>query len=811
MQRKKSRKPKTSGRQDPHANREATLYEQPIASRELILEVIAEADRPINRADVEALLDINDEAGVEALRRRLNAMLRDGQLVRNRRDCYALADKFDLVQGRVIGHQDGFGFLVTDDEGDDVFLSARQMRALFHGDRVMARITGLDRRGRREGDVVEVLKRNTRSVVGRFYSENGVSFVTPDNKRLPNDIAVPVGESKDARHGQIVSVEIIQQPAKHSPPVGHVVEVLGDHMAPGMEIDIAIRSHAVPQAWPPEVEKEISGYDEQVPEAAKRGREDLRELPLVTIDGADARDFDDAVYCEATSGGWRLLVAIADVSHYVHPETALDAEAIERGNSVYFPERVIPMLPEVLSNGLCSLNPDVDRLCMVCEMLFNKEGKMVRSRFMNGLMRSQARLTYDEAAAIMVDNDPQARQRREPLVPHLEELYRLYKVLRKARTSRGAIDFETTETRIVFGADRKIEKIVPLVRNDAHKVIEECMVAANVAAARYLQRHKIPALYRVHATPAADKVADLQEFLNELGLGLRGGSKPTGRDYSAVLGMAKGRPDEHLINTVLLRSMPRAEYTPDNIGHFGLAHEDYTHFTSPIRRYPDLLVHRAIRHLLAGKKPQNFPYSLEKMHELGEHCSATERRADDATRDAVDWLKCEFMLDRVGETYAGIITSTTSFGLFVELQDIYVEGLVHVTALGNDYYHFDPTRHWLMGERTNKIFRLGDPIEVRVVHVNLDDRKIDFELSGDQAGKPTGKPAVKKTDKQTDRQAGKRSGKKVARKTGTQKKKPVKKSTAKPAGKSANKPAEKPKKKHSRRWGKKKAAQKKPE
>jgi ribonuclease R len=794
MQRKKNRKPKTSGRRDPHASREATRYEQPIASRELILEVITEADRPVNRADVEALLNIHDEAGVEALRRRLNAMLRDGQLVRNRRNCYALADQFDLVQGRVIGHQDGFGFLVTDDEGDDVFLSARQMRALFHGDRVMVRITGLDRRGRREGDVVEVLKRNTHTVVGRFYSENGVHFVTPDNKRLPNDIAVPTGESKDARNGQIVSVEIIQQPAKRLPPVGHVVEVLGDHMAPGMEIDIAIRSHEVPQAWPSAVEKEISGYDEQVPASAKRGREDLRELPLVTIDGADARDFDDAVYCETTSGGWRLLVAIADVSHYVHPETALDAEAIERGNSVYFPERVIPMLPEVLSNGLCSLNPEVDRLCMGCEMLFNKDGKMVRSRFMNGLMRSHARLTYEEAAAIMVDGDEEARKRREALVPHLEELYRLYKALRKGRSKRGAIDFETTETRIVFGADRKIEKIVPLVRNDAHKVIEECMVAANVAAACYLQRHKMPALYRVHATPAADKVSDLQEFLNELGLGLRGGSKPTARDYSAVLGMARGRPDEHLINTVMLRSMPRAEYTPDNIGHFGLAHDDYTHFTSPIRRYPDLLVHRAIRHLLAGKKPKSFHYSVDRMHELGEHCSATERRADDATRDAVDWLKCEFMMDRVGETYAGIITSTTSFGLFVELQDIYVEGLVHVTALGNDYYHFDPTRHWLMGERTNKIFRLGDPIEVKVVQVNLDDRKIDFELSDGQTNKQTGK----KTGKQTGKRSGKKAGKKK------------KKSADKSTDKLADKPAGKTKnKKQRKRRGKKTALRKK--
>jgi len=762
MQRKKKSKSKSSQRRDPHARREASLYEQPIASRELILEVITEAEHPVNRADLEALLGIRGEDGVEALRRRVNAMVRDGQLVRNRRDCYALADQFDLVQGRVIGHQDGFGFLVTDDEDDDVFMSARQMRALFHGDRVLVRITGLDRRGRREGDVVEVLKRNTHTVVGRFYSENGVQFVTPDNKRLPNDIAVPAGESRDARHGQIVSVEIIQQPAKRSPPVGHVVEVLGDHMAPGMEIDIAIRSHEVPQEWPAAVKKESAVFGKDVPAGAKRGREDLRELPLVTIDGADARDFDDAVYCEATAGGWRLLVAIADVSHYVHSESALDKEAFERGNSVYFPERVIPMLPEVLSNGLCSLNPEVDRLCMVCEMLFKKDGQMIRSRFMNGLMRSHARLTYEEAAAIMVDEDKQACKRRKSLVPHLNELYRLYKTLRKARSKRGAIDFETTETRIVFGADRKIERIEPLVRNDAHKVIEECMVAANVAAARYLERHKMPTLYRIHATPAGDKVTDLQEFLNEVGLGLRGGRKPTARDYSAVLKMAQGRPDEHLINTVLLRSMPRAEYNPDNIGHFGLAHENYTHFTSPIRRYPDLLVHRAIRHVLAGKKPKSFAYTVENMQAFGEHCSDTERRADDATRDAVDWLKCEYMLDKVGESYAGIITSTTSFGLFVELQDIYVEGLVHVTALGNDYFHFDPVRHSLTGEHSKRIFRLGDQVNVKVVRVNLDDRKIDFELS-EKLQRQTGKTAkTEKKGRRKDKGKGKHKRKKTA-------------------------------------------------
>jgi ribonuclease R len=766
---KKTGKPRKRTQQDPHAEREATRYEQPIASREHIATVIGAADHPLNRDDLAGLLDISGEDGLEALRRRLNAMSRDGQLVRNRRDCYALADQFDLVPGRVIAHPDGFGFLVTDDEGDDVHLSARQMRSLFHGDRALVRITGLDRRGRREGSVVEVLKRNTRTVVGRFFTEHGVQFVSPDNKRLPMEIAVPSGEANGAQHGQIVTVEILEQPTKRSPPVGRVIEVLGDHMAPGMEIDIAIRSHEIPQAWPAAIEQEIVAFGTEVPAAAKRGREDLREVPLVTIDGADARDFDDAVFCEATPGGWRLLVAIADVSHYVHPDTALDTEAFERGNSVYFPERVIPMLPEVLSNGLCSINPDVDRLCLVCELIFKRDGSVVRSRFFNGLMRSHARLTYGEAASIMVDRDAAARERRAALVKHLDELYHLYLALRKARVQRGAIDFDTTETRILFGADRKIERIVPLVRNDAHKVIEECMIAANVAAARLLERHHMPALYRIHAAPAAVKIADLQEFLNELGLGLRGGSKPSGRDYAALLEVVRDRPDAHLINTVLLRSMPRAEYSPANIGHFGLAHECYAHFTSPIRRYPDLLVHRAIRHVLAGKKPDSFRYRADAMADIGDHCSAAERRADDATRDAVDWLKCEFMLDKVGETYLGIITSVTSFGIFVELRDIYVEGLVHVTALGNDYYHYEPARHWLMGERTHRIFRLGDEVSVKVVQVNLDDRKIDFELSESPskrrsgAGKRTGQQAGKDAGKRTEQQGGKDTAKVAAK------------------------------------------------
>jgi ribonuclease R len=714
--------------QDPQAQREASRYDKPIASREFILQIITRAEHPIDQNTLADVLGLQDEDAREALRRRLNAMVRDGQLARNRRDCYALADQFNLIPGRVITHPDGFGFLVPDAGGEDVYLSARTMNTVFHNDRVMVRITGKDRRGRLEGDVVEVLQRNTHRVVGRFHRESGVSFVVPDNKRITHDISVPEQQTGGAVNGQIVTVEIIEQPAKRARPVGRVVEVLGEHMAPGMEIDIAIRSYDIPEVWPEAVAAEIRNYGTGVEEADKAGRTDLRGLPLVTIDGEDARDFDDAVYCERTPAGWRLIVAIADVSHYVRPGTALDREAETRGNSVYFPERVIPMLPEVLSNGLCSLNPEVDRLCMACEMMISQEGKITRSRFIEGVMRSQARLTYTEAAAIVVENDKAVRSRYQPLVPHLEELYRLYHVLRTAREARGAIDFESTETRIVFGSERKIERIVPLVRNDAHKLIEECMIAANVASARFLVRHKMPTLFRVHGAPDAEKVEEVREFLKELGLPLSRSKKPSAKDYASLLDKVRGRPDEHLINTVLLRSLPRAEYSPHNIGHFGLAHEKYLHFTSPIRRYPDLLVHRAIRHLLAGGKAEEFAYDNANMQVFGDQCSLTERRADDATRDAVDWLKCEYMLDKIGETYAGIISSVTSFGIFVELQAIYVEGLVHVTALGNDYYRYDPARHRLLGDRTSQIYRLGDLVTVKVVQVNLDERKIDFEL-----------------------------------------------------------------------------------
>ncbi len=761
---------KRRSKNDPYADREAQKYQNPIPSRELIMELLGEQDGPMKLPQIAQMLELSDEDDLEALRRRMRAMERDGQVVRNRRDGYGLASKMDLKCGRVIAHPDGFGFMVPDDGGDDLFMSARQMRSLLNGDRIVARVTGVDRRGRLEGAVVEVLERANKEVVGRFHLEHGVGFVAPDNKRLTQDIMVPPECRAGATDGQIVVVEIIEQPSSRSQPIGKVVKVLGDHMAAGMEIDIAIRAHELPQEWPRTVDDEIKGLKPEVLEEDKVGREDIRHLPLVTIDGEDARDFDDAVYCEPHGKGWRLLVAIADVSHYVQPGSALDAEGRNRGNSVYFPGRVIPMLPEVLSNGLCSLNPDVDRLCMVCEMFITPQGGVRKHRFFEGVMRSHARLTYTEMAAMVVEGDGALRQQHQDIVSDLDNLYALYKLFRIRREKRGAIDFETTETQILFGKDRKIERIVPTTRNDAHKIIEEFMIIANVCAAEFMLKHEIPALYRVHDKPSTEKLANLKEFLAEMGLKLNIRGEPKPAHYAKLLQAVEGRPDARLIQTVLLRSMNQAVYSPDNIGHFGLAFDSYAHFTSPIRRYPDLLVHRAIRYLIRGGKVKKFNYSVSDMLAFGEHCSMTERRADEATRDATDWLKCEYMLDRVGEEFDGIITSATSFGIFVELDDIYVEGLVHITSFDKDYYHFDPVKHRLVGERSNKVYRLADRVRVRVARVDLERKRIDFDLVGEEGGDATApapeRPAKKsKSGKKRRRSRGGR-GKSAAKKSG---------------------------------------------
>ena len=755
---------------DPHAQRESSKYDNPIPSREFIIEQLEAAAEPMNRESIASLLGLSDENDLEALRRRLRAMERDGQLMFTRKKEYALISKMDLITGRIIGHADGFGFLVPEDGSDDLFMTAFQMRRLFHGDRAIVRVAGVDKRGRREGALVEVLERANTSIVGRLFIDAGVGFVVADNKRISHEVLVPQENIGPAKHGQIVSVEIIEQPTRHRQAVGKVVEVLGDHMAAGMEIDIAMRSHGIATDWPDAVEAEIKDLTPEVPEQAKneKGRVDIRDIPLVTIDGEDARDFDDAVYVESNDNGWRLMVAIADVSHYVELDTALDKEAHERGTSVYFPERVIPMLPEVLSNGLCSLNPDVDRLCMVCEMQLDKKGKVQDYKFYEGVMRSHCRFTYTKVAEIIDNSDSDLRKEYKTFVPQLLEMHSLFNVLLKRRKKRGAIDFDTTETRIVFGRDRKIERIVPLIRNDAHKLIEEFMILANVSAAKFLLKHNIPALYRVHGTPKEAKIEGLKEFLAELGLSLGGGEHPASGDYAELLEQIQERPDAHLVQTVLLRSLQQAVYTPDNNGHFGLAHEAYAHFTSPIRRYPDLLVHRAIRHVVRGNKADSYFYTDNAMRALGEHCSQTERRADEATRDAVDWLKCEYMMDKVGEVFEGTITSVTGFGIFVELDNIYVEGLIHVTSLEHDYYHFDASHHRLVGERTGQVFRLGDHLVVSVAKVNLDDKKIDFDLvSAERTPRKTAakkKKGKAKEDNSEDKKSSDKKGKKTSKK-----------------------------------------------
>jgi len=742
---------------DPHKEREAKKYGRPIPSREFILEILEKSPKPLGFRELAEKLGLEDPKDLDALKYRLRAMERDGQILFNRSKKYVPVSKADLIRGHVTGHPDGFGFLIPDDGSPDLYLHAKQMRKVLHGDVVLASVTGVDRKGRREGAIVEILEHKTESVVGRYFVESGIGFVTPDNSRITQDILIPPESRGEAENGQIVVARIVEFPTSRHQPIGKIVETLGDHMAPGMEIDIALRSHDLPHVWPPEVLTESESLSDEVSEEDKKGRVDLRNTPLVTIDGADSRDFDDAVYCEKTpDGNWKLIVAIADVSHYVPLNSALDKEAFNRGTSVYFPAEVIPMLPEKISNGLCSLNPHVDRLGMVCEVMINPEGEMLSYQFMSAVIHSAARLTYDDMAAMVVDKDPELREKHKNIIHHLDDLYALYHALRIARDRRGSIDFDTQETQIIFGKDRKIEAIVPTHRNDAHRLIEECMVNANVCAAHFLKRHGIPALHRVHNGPEAEKLAKVHEFLAGLGLTLEGGDDPQPKHYAKLLKSIKGRPDAHLIQTVLLRSMSRACYAPVDkehpakTRHFGLAQENYAHFTSPIRRYPDLLVHRAILHIIEHKTAKGYYYDYSQMKDFGEHCTFCEQRADDASRDVMAWLKAEYMQDKVGETFPGIISTVTSFGLFVELNDIYVEGLVHITALKSDYYHFDAARHLLKGENSGKTYRLGDPIEVVVARVDLDDRKIDFALpdSGDDNRK-TGKrkPHKKKASK----------------------------------------------------------------
>ena len=701
-------------------------------SRDLpgIPQVLQAAGRPLEFDELAQRAQRNGASARKRLTKELEELLQAGTIIRNRRDEYCLRERLSLTVGTVSAHKDGHGFLMPDDRSAPIYLAPRQMLETMHGDRAAVRVSGTDHRGRPEGSIVEVIERNTREIVGRLYDESGICFVVPDNPRIGHKILVPRQHLGAARPGQVVLVKLIEQPSKTAQPLGHITRVLGEHAAPGMETDIAIHSHGLPFEFPPEVVEEAEGFGSSVSAASKRGREDLRELPLVTIDGEDARDFDDAVYCEPLRGGsWRLLVAIADVASYVAPNSALDREATLRGTSVYFPNRVLPMLPEALSNGLCSLNPNVDRLCMVCEMRVNAEGKVTRAQFFEGLMRSAARLTYTKVAAYLAN--PAATHAPEVTArgAQLNALYGVFKALHRARSRRGALDFDAPELKVQFDSQGRIASFMEASRNDAHRLIEECMIAANVQAARFLKKHRIPTLFRVHGQPEADRLEQLRQFLQGFNIQL-----PTDRDIeptdlSEVLQRAVGHEEAHLIQTVVIRSMPQAVYQPENIGHFGLALSEYAHFTSPIRRYPDLMVHRGIRHILRGGNAETFPWTAGMVSTLGQSCSYTERRADEATRDAMSWLKCEFMRDKIGEEFDTLVTGVVDFGLFVQIKGMQIDGLVHVSALGADYFSRDKSGYRMVGARSGRTFRLGDHLRVRLINVVIDERKIDFELA----------------------------------------------------------------------------------
>ncbi|MFC0309593.1 ribonuclease R [Gallibacterium trehalosifermentans] len=722
--------------QDPHYAEEVEKYGNPIPSRELILTVIRDHHAPMSKEELLHTLAIYDPELQEAMRRRLRAMENDGQLVFTKRKRYALPERLDLLKGTVIGHKDGYGFLQVDGSKDDWFIPNGQMQKVLHDDYVLAQPNGFDRRGRKEVRIVRVLERRKKQIVGRFFLEDGIGYVVPDDSRINHDIVIPNEYRAGARMGQVVVVELKSKENSFSPLTGRITEVLGENMAKGMEVEIAIRNYDIPHTWSAAVQTQIAELNEVVAEKDKQGRVDLRDLPLVTIDGEDARDFDDAVFCQKNpQGGWTLWVAIADVSYYVRPHTALDQEARQRGNSVYFPSRVVPMLPEVLSNGLCSLNPQVDRLCMVCEMQISTRGKVQQYQFYEAVMNSHARLTYSKVWRIL-QGDEELSERYQTLVPHLQELYAMFKVLLTARHKRGAIDFETIETKFIFNDLGKIERIEPVERNDAHKLIEECMIAANICAAHFMEQHQEPALYRIHAVPGEEKLTSFRTFLRECGLTLEGGLKPTPADYAKLMEQVRERSDKELIQTMLLRSLSQAVYNGDNIGHFGLALTEYAHFTSPIRRYPDLSLHRGIKYLLAKAqgsskrttKGGGYHYTLDEIDLLGDHCSMTERRADEATRDVADWLKCEFMQDHVGEVFDGTISSVTGFGFFVRLDTLFIDGLVHISTLENDYYRFDPSGQRLIGENSGMLYRIGDKVTVRVEAVSLEEKTVDFSL-----------------------------------------------------------------------------------
>ena len=713
---------------DPRFREESARYGKPVPSREHLLKTLADAQEPLGFDALVERLGLHERALRQALSKRLAAMVRDGQLLLNRTDEYCLIDRLSLVVGTVSGHRDGFGFLVADGGGDDLFLPYREMRMLMHGDRAAARVIGRDERGRPEGTIVEVLERRTKQVAGRFSLEAGVGFVVPDNRRISHRVVIPPQYVGPARHEDLVVAEIIEQPSRNRDPVGKVTRVLPQGGSADTAIDLAIASHGLPHEFSAGALRESRKYGREVDAAGRAGRLDLREFPLVTIDGEDARDFDDAVWAEPAAGGFRLIVAIADVSHYVRPGTELDTGARERATSVYFPTRVLPMLPEALSNHLCSLMPKVERLCMACDMHVTRAGRVTASSFHVAVMRSAARLTYTQVAAMLEGRDEKARREFVAVLPVLECLQRVYLALRQWRETRGALDFEAPEVRVLVDEAGSVADIREYPRNDAHRLIEECMIAANVEAARFLKKHKMPALFRIHGRPEEERVQELKRFLALRGVHLDIEGELAPARLQKTLQTIIARPDAGVLQNAIIRSLPQALYQPLNIGHFGLALEEYAHFTSPIRRYPDLLVHRGIRHALAGGKAADFGHPPREMEVLGQECSMRERRADEATRSVVAYLKCEFMRPKIGGEFDAVATGVVEFGVFVQLVGMQVDGLVHVTSLPRDYFRFHEADRTLVGERTGLRLAIGDTLRVRLLRVDSAERKIDFEL-----------------------------------------------------------------------------------
>lgn len=726
-------------------------FDPDVPSRETIMQQLRGFGKPMALEALARAVGAGVPLSV-GFERRLRAMERDGQIFINRQGKVQLNTKLEFIAGKVQGHRDGFGFLLREDGGPDLFLPQREMLKVLHGDRVLAKIEG-EYRGKLEGTIVEVLERRTNSLVGRFLRERGACIVVPEDQRIKRDILIPVQEINGAEHGQVVTVEIIQQPTRHTQPLGRVVEVLGEIDDPGMEIEIAVRKFGVPHEFSEGAQAQAARLPDTVQPAEIKGRIDLRDVPFITIDGEDARDFDDAVFCMPVNlgtekrrrAGWRLLVAIADVSHYVRPGDAIDADALERGTSVYFPRRVIPMLPEALSNGICSLNPDADRLVLVCDMVIagsgQKAGQITAYQFYEAVIHSHARCTYTQVwESLQQPNGPAANAMGD-LLPHVHDLHELYQLFAAARVKRGAIDFDTVETRIVCTPLGRIERIEATVRNDAHKLIEECMLAANTCAAEFMTRNKRHGLYRVHEGPTPEKLQTLRAYLNTVGLSLDGGDDPSTEDYARLVLQARGRPDYEIIQTMCLRSLQQAIYSPEQSGHFGLSYEHYAHFTSPIRRYPDLLTHRVIKGILAGKRyvpkvddvaaamvlPGDNPEEAA-WEKLGLVLSAAERRADDASRDVEAWLKCWFIKEHVGEVFSGRVTGVAPFGLFITLDTLFVEGMVHVSELGSDYFQYNESAHELRGERTGMRYRLTDSVQVQVARVDLEARRIEFRL-----------------------------------------------------------------------------------